>query len=103
MKLILPQLFLTEFVRALAEVAGELFDGIQISSDRCGRVITTLEFLQHPLSQCGHVSLLEAHKSTGRRDPSWLSPRAASAASAASFKSPRIYPSCHMHGLDFEF
>ena len=50
MKLILPQLFLIEFVRTLAKVAGELFDRIEISSDRAGRVIATLEFLQHPLS-----------------------------------------------------
>jgi len=50
MELILPQLFLSEFVRALAEIAGELFDGIEISSGRGGRVITTLEFLQHSLS-----------------------------------------------------
>jgi hypothetical protein len=50
MKLILPQLFLIEFVRTLAEIAGELFDSVQISSGRGGRVITTLEFLQHSLS-----------------------------------------------------
>src|SRR5438105_13218347 len=51
-------MFLTQLVWTLAEVAGKIFDGIQIGSDGVGRVITTLEFLQHPFSQWTHVGLL---------------------------------------------
>jgi hypothetical protein len=41
-----------------AKVVGEMLDRGQVQSDGFGRISSTLEFFQHPLSQKSHVSLL---------------------------------------------
>jgi hypothetical protein len=43
-------MFLTQLVWTFAEVAGEVLNGIEVRSDGVRRLITTLEFFQHPLS-----------------------------------------------------
>src|SRR5437762_9600452 len=62
MQVILPHVFPREVIGSLAKIAGEVFNDSQVTSDCRWRVVTTLEFFQHPLSKIGHVSLLiEAH------------------------------------------
>ncbi len=41
-------------VRPALEVAGELFDGVEIRRDRGGRKVPPLEFLQHDAATMGH-------------------------------------------------
>jgi len=49
-QLVPPQMLRTELVRTLAKVTGKIFDRKQVQSNRFGRIVSTLEFFQHPLS-----------------------------------------------------
>ena len=50
MQVILPHVFPREVIGALAKMAGKVFNDSHVASDCRWRVVTTLEFLQHPLS-----------------------------------------------------
>ena len=48
--LIFPDLVLGETIGSLPKITSEVFNDTQVVTDCGRRVITTLEFLQHPLS-----------------------------------------------------
>ena len=92
MQLILPQMFLAEMVGTLAEVAGEIFDARTDSVGSCLESSYDAGVLPASAFVVGSCEPpFEAHNFTGRLITSSVSPRVASAAPAASFKSPRVY------------
>ncbi len=50
MQLKLADLLAAQMLRRLAEVLRELLDRQNVAASRVGRVVTALEFLQHPLT-----------------------------------------------------
>jgi hypothetical protein len=50
MQLILSEMFLSKLIRTFAEIGGEILNGKQICTTGLCRVVSTLEFFQHPLS-----------------------------------------------------
>src|ERR1051325_6835106 len=68
------------------EILGESPDGSDISMCGSFRVITALEFFEHPFSKLGHRDLLVTHTLAGHKELCERPPRVASAARAAQFK-----------------
>src|SRR6185436_19705577 len=61
-RLVLLQMFRSEFVGRLVEVLGEVLHDSQVAFYGTLGIITTLEFLQHHFSKMGHRDLLVTHK-----------------------------------------
>ncbi len=79
-QVILLQVFLAETIGTRLKIPREVLNDSQAASDRDRRVVPALEFLQHPLSQFGHVSLLGgSHSNQGlqRGRLNWFDPQSA--------------------------
>ena len=57
-RLVLADVIRPELVRSAVEISREFVNGTQITARRAGRVVSTLEFLEHQLSKMGHRDLL---------------------------------------------
>src|SRR5215469_282713 len=64
MELILPNLFRAELIGRSVEVLRKTTDRTDVSVCGSLRVITALEFLEHPFSKLGHRDLLVTHTLT---------------------------------------
>jgi hypothetical protein len=82
----LADVFRTELIGRLTEVAGEPLDGADVSAYSFRREVTSLEFLQHDFAKTSHRDLRVTHTiRLASADCSYFYPREASAAPAASF------------------
>jgi hypothetical protein len=57
-RLVLSDVVWSELVGRAVEITREISNGTKIGAGCAGRIISTLEFLEHQLSQIGHGNLL---------------------------------------------
>ena len=85
-QLIFPDMLRTELIGGAVEIRSELPHRADVAPCGSLRVITAIEFVEHPCSKLGHMDLLVTHTLSVQADCRIFRERVASAAQAAEVK-----------------